>query len=98
MRIAQFSPEVCEQLIIHGKLPLQRAIGHPPAAAQQSDHLIEHRIELHHGSNPEPFVPDGPARSERAPLGVARGAGRTGEHGGRNGQADRARAFSPACR
>src|SRR5215211_4295471 len=48
VRIAQFSREVCEQLIIQGKLSLQRPIGYPPAAAQQGDHLIEHRIEIHH--------------------------------------------------
>jgi hypothetical protein len=30
-------------------LSLQRPIGYPPTAAQQSDHLIEQRIEIHHG-------------------------------------------------
>src|SRR4029453_10390127 len=48
VRIAKVSLEVCEQLIIQAKLSLQRAIRYPPAAAQQGDHLIEHRIKVHY--------------------------------------------------
>src|SRR4029450_8310878 len=46
--IAKFSLEVCEQLIIQGKLSLQRSIGHPSSAADEVDHLIEHRVEVHY--------------------------------------------------
>jgi hypothetical protein len=47
-RITKLRREVCEQLIIQGKLPLQGAIGHPSSAAKQVNHLIEYRIEIHH--------------------------------------------------
>jgi hypothetical protein len=32
--IAQFSLEVCEQLIVQGEFSLQRPIGYPPMALQ----------------------------------------------------------------
>jgi hypothetical protein len=34
VRMAQLKREVCEQLIVRGKLSLQRVIRHPSAAAQ----------------------------------------------------------------
>ena len=56
VRIAQFSREVCEQFIVQGKLSLQGAIGHPPAAAQQGDHLIEHRAYVTTHGDDMPLV------------------------------------------
>jgi hypothetical protein len=38
-------------------------------------------------SNPEPFFPKGPALSERAQLGMARGEVRMGDHGRQEGEA-----------
>src|SRR6266511_2492287 len=70
VRIAKFSPEVCEQLIIQGKLPLQRAIGHPPTAAQQGDHLIEHRIKVHH--RPSTRASAASARASQKVIAMAR--------------------------
>jgi hypothetical protein len=48
VRMAQLKREVCEQLIVRGKLSLHRVIRHPFAAAQRRDHMIEHRIKVHH--------------------------------------------------
>jgi hypothetical protein len=46
-------------------------------------------------SNPEPFVPKGPALGERAQLGMAPGEVGTGEHGGQDNLAEALAALRP---
>jgi hypothetical protein len=35
--------------VIQDKLSFQRPVGHPPAALEQLDDLVDHRKEVHHG-------------------------------------------------
>jgi hypothetical protein len=48
VRIEQFFFESIELLVIQVELDLQRSIGHPSSAAEEVDHLIEHRVEVHY--------------------------------------------------
>jgi len=45
--IAQFGKEIGQGFRIKLKLPLEGAIGHAAALAQQGDHLIDNRDKVH---------------------------------------------------
>jgi hypothetical protein len=47
LTLDEFNLEVFDRLVIELKLPLERAIGHPPPLAQEGGHLIHHRDKVH---------------------------------------------------
>ena len=69
-----------------GECPVQVAL----AEGQQTNPPRGHEAPRvrHRLGNPEPFVPEGPALSEHAQLGMAPGEEGTGEHGGQVGLAE----------
>jgi hypothetical protein len=40
----EFVPQLCESRLVEVELPLQQPVGHPLAAAQQLDDLIEYPV------------------------------------------------------
>src|SRR5262249_21542046 len=46
-RFDEFLFEVCQRLVLQAELTLERAVGHPPFAAQQCTGLFDNFRELH---------------------------------------------------